>query len=533
MHFSSKALLALAAFVASGDAQADLGWELLATSSGAEIPRVCTPTKTLPSWVKGSFFIAGPALFEMGGIAFKSLFDGYGRTNKFEMQDGEVCYTSVWLNTSYYLAAKKLGHVGPGVLFEGTIPERPPCPTMDPVCDLQGPMDNNWVNMMPMGKEALMLTDAPLMVRFDLETMAVSGAYPWEDKLDWKYHRATTGSAHPLLRPGTESTYIEIAAMVPIVPFAHPFISVYSLDSKVGQKRTLLAKVPMKSLLYFHSFGVTKNYVVLPCNLKLGMNSSMMHHRPEILDSFQETWDGIHVVDLAGNVQVFNTEHFFHVHIANTFENATGIVMDLGVDSSIPFSDGPQLTTAKFLNKTLRDAVPRNEFRRYHLHTSGPANGTVTFETFTSGVAVDFFRINSEFSGKPYCYAYMSEWFHDRKSYASLAVLKQDMCTGEKKYWYRKNTYPGEPNFVPKPGGAEDDGVVVFVALDGEKRTSLYVVLDGKTLEELAVVTLPAHIPFTAHGTWWPAAGAAVASAIAGGVDPEKAAVDALNEVLV
>jgi len=528
------------AVLASGEPQTDAGWELLVTSAGPEIPRTCTQTKNLPSWVDGSFIISGPALFEMGGRSFKSLFDGYGRTNRFEMRKGEVCYTSAWLNTSYYQAAEKLGTIGPGILFEGTVPDRPPCPMMNPVCDIKAPMDNNWVNTVPMGDEALLLTDAPDMLQFDLETLAVTGSYPWADSLNEEYHRPTSGSAHPLLLPGTKSTYIEITPMVNIAPFTHPKVNVYSIDSTDTKKRTVIASVPSNGIRYFHSFGVTANYVVLPMDIKMGMGKhapNPLTHKSYVLEFFQDGWDGIHVVDLKnnGSVQIFQTEKFYHVHIANTFENASGIVMDIGTDQSMPFADIPAITTAKFINKTARDVKALTpELRRYVMHLAGPLKGQVTYETLsTPGRLIDFFRINDAYNGVQHCYIYMNEWFHDDKAYASMAVLKQDVCKGTKTYWHFNNTYPGEPNFIPKPGGEEDDGLIVFPALDGNKRMTSYIILDGKTMEQIAAVPLGVHIPFTAHGRYFPKVKKAVASAVRSGSDPAVAMTKAMSEAYI
>eukprot|EP00928_Gymnodinium_smaydae_P065598 TRINITY_DN48704_c0_g1_i1.p1 TRINITY_DN48704_c0_g1~~TRINITY_DN48704_c0_g1_i1.p1 ORF type:complete len:564 (+),score=70.96 TRINITY_DN48704_c0_g1_i1:67-1692(+) len=531
--------LALIAFIANSCVDAldsDIGWELLVTSAGPEVPRTCQSVEGLPSWLSGSHYVAGPALFEMGGISFKSHFDGYGRTNRFEMHGGQVCYTSVWLNTSYYNDAKKLGMIGPGVLFEGTIPDRPSCPVTDPICDLQVKLDNNWVNMLPMGEEALLLTDAPLMLKFDLKTLNVTGAYPWEDSLELKHHASTTGSAHPVLRPGTEATYVSIASMIPTMPFVSPAIAVYSIDAKRGKKRTMLASVPTKYVQYLHSFGVTKNFVVLPCNMKIGVNKKFLEHRPYMLNAFEDGWDGIHVVDLEGRVRVFETDPFYHVHIGNTFENATGIVMDIGTTAEIPFADSPMLTTAKFLNKTMRDAGvgPFNpQVRRYHLHTTGPKNGSVTVEVLsTRGRMHDFFKINPAYNGLPYCFIYMTEWLHDDKSYASMAILKHDLCKGTRTYWHKQHTYLAEPFFIPAPGGGEDDGVVVFVALDGVERKSKYVVLDAASFKEIAIVPLPTHVPFTAHGSFYPSVGESVVTAVSRAKAAGSDSADAVAQVV-
>jgi len=85
-----------------------------------------------------------------------------------------------------------------------------------------------------------------------------------------------------------------------------------------------------------------------------------------------------------------------------------------------------------------------------------------------------------------------------------MAIVKHDICKGVKTFWQQPNVYPGEPEMIPGPSGAEEDGVVIFVALDGEKETSKLVILDAETFTELEVTELPARIPFTAHGQFVP-----------------------------
>eukprot|EP00746_Dinoflagellata_sp_MGD_P143916 gnl/MRDRNA2_/MRDRNA2_76675_c0_seq1.p1 gnl/MRDRNA2_/MRDRNA2_76675_c0~~gnl/MRDRNA2_/MRDRNA2_76675_c0_seq1.p1 ORF type:complete len:543 (+),score=82.45 gnl/MRDRNA2_/MRDRNA2_76675_c0_seq1:38-1630(+) len=526
------------------------------------MPRTCFNAR-LPSSVIGSFFISGPAQFEMGGVRFNSLFDGYGRANRFELHQNKVCWTSKQINSSYYQAAEKLGSVGPGLYFYNTTPERPPG---SPMQDLKAPNDNNWVNIMQLGANGVLLTDSPNMLSFNFETLDATGSYKWEDNLErsvgppWLKpgHRAGGGSAHPVLQPGTDSTYIalmqevgipnfnkirnslltgtftaiaimftayalglpafvtalaELATVVlalrgALNAFAKPsvFIDLYSIDSIPGKTRKLVASVPSEHWQYFHSFGVSQHYIVLPKNLKVGMPS--LSKRPYLIDMFQESWGGIQVVDLQGGVQTFDTEKFFHVHVANTFENETGIVMDLGTGKVLPFGKTPALVTSLFLNKTARDKNARfgTVMERIHLHLSGSLKGKVTRAVFTSPTrTVDFFKINPLFNGKPYCVYYATEWFHDDKSYASMAILQHNICTGTKRYWHRPYSYPGEPFFIPGKSGGETDGHVIFVTLNGKRRASDLVILDGSSLQEVSVTNLPQHIPFLAHGQFFKA----------------------------
>lgn len=439
----------------------------------------------------------------MGGYTFQSFFDGYGRMHRFELQDGQVCFTAKMMNTAYYKEAELLGRPA-STFFMGTEPPLPGCPLTHPMCKVTGAaIDNNWVNLMPTSStgEGLLLTDSPIFLRFDYDTMAVSGSYPWKDgglMPTWlkKFHVPATGSAHPVHRPKTDSTWIEVMLEVGLTKA----IAVYTIDIKT-MDRALLAHVPVKGMMYFHSFGASENYVVLPCNLKLspGWKSLL---------NFEDGWDGIHVVDRSGNVQVFDTEKFFHYHIANTFENDTGIVMDIGTLSTLPFQ--PQfLKTANQLNRTQRDISPRGMTERIHMHLSGPKKGQVTRELLgLPGRANDFLKVNHHVWGLPYCIYYAVEWFHDDKDFTSMAVLKHNVCEGTRDYWSKPNSYPGEPYFLPRGSGtfpaAEDDGLVLFVVLDGVRKASNFVILDGKSFQESAVIELPVHIPFTAHGQFIP-----------------------------
>lgn len=69
--------------------------------------------------------------------------------------------------------------------------------------------------------------------------------------------------------------------------------------------------------------------------------------------------------------------------------------------------------------------------------------------------------------------AVMSSTQHGAPWFAG--VCKLDMVKGEVVgTWVPANNFPGEPIFVPRPGGkAEDDGVVLSVVLDGTRVTYL------------------------------------------------------------
>ena len=55
--------------------------------------------------------------------------------------------------------------------------------------------------------------------------------------------------------------------------------------------------------------------------------------------------------------------------------------------------------------------------------------------------------------------------------------------------------------FVAEPDAeGEDEGVLLSVVLDGHRGNSFLLVLDARSLEELARADAPHHIPFGFHG---------------------------------
>jgi len=380
----------LAAAASTETPHTDKGWELRVTNSVGPQKRVCLSANKLPKYARGLYFIAGPAKFDgspEGEWHYQSIFDGFGMVNRFELnpadEPGKVCYTSAWMSTGVYQRFLSDPAVPPrGVLFEDTVPSRKPC--FLNFCDLTASNDNMWVNMMPIGGEGVWFSDMSNMLMMDLETLEVDGLKPWGDdstsehmaspQPDWiePQHKAAGGSAHPLPRPGTQ-TVVEIMTEMPLGIGEH-YTDVYTFDAsmKGKQNRTRLFRIKDKGPQYFHSFGVTPHHVVLIYDLEYSLGFT---GKPFLLQAFQPSWRGVHVYDYNGNlIQAFNDlDPFMHVHIANTFENASGIVMDLGAYGDVPFqSSWGVLDIQQSLNKSLRDSKPyalRSQIRRFHFNT--------------------------------------------------------------------------------------------------------------------------------------------------------------------
>jgi len=228
--------------------------------------------------------------------------------------------------------------------------------------------------------------------------------------------------------------------------------------------------------------------------------------------------NAFHVMPLAGDGQHFirtlpASDRLYYTHVVNTYENASGIVIDLSTAPTNPFQRN--LSVAFMMDKAARDADmgARMVVRRFLLPFYGGNVAPVASSELLSDplMSTDFLRINPHFAGKKHCFFWSVKWFTDHSSMASMAVAKHELC-GQRAglaslSWSRKNWYPSEPVLLPslEAGAAEDAGIVVFTALDGAKRQTSLILLDAATMEVLSEVGPFPPIGFTTHGEFYAA----------------------------
>lgn len=133
---------------------------------------------------------------------------------------------------------------------------------------------------------------------------------------------------------------------------------------------------------------------------------------------------------------------------------------------------------------------------------------------------IELVKIHPARSGKSYC-VFWGVQFGSKaeEGFESFAVVKRNICTGEKVTLQASGHFPSEHEFVPlHPDGSgdEDAGVLIGLVFDSSKDTSYVQVLDARTLTRIAVAPLGLRVPFPVHSTFFPggAAGAEERSAL-------------------
>jgi len=156
----------------------DIGYGLMFEDSINETNWKCWQPAGMPAWLNGSFILPTVGQFSFGGREFKGVLDGFGKMNRFQFSRGELCYKSKMMRTGFYNESHQLGTVGPGMLFDETVPPRS-CPKGSPKypsCNIKAPNDNTFVNVERLGETYTTWTDSTNADTFDPLSLDVTGS---------------------------------------------------------------------------------------------------------------------------------------------------------------------------------------------------------------------------------------------------------------------------------------------------------------------------------------------------------------------
>ena len=442
---------------------------------------------SFPEWLSGTYLCNGPGEFEVGGRPLEHWFDPLAMLRRFRIADGAVGYANRYVRSEDFRVAREEGRVRS--MFPGTPADR------SALGRLRGALagaypDNPVIGVARMDGDYLAVTESPVGLRFDPETLETLGRTDLTAGLDCDL---TLGHAHYDPREdefwslgvsyGRESAY---------TLFRRP-----DGGSPTARTRLVFDHHPP----YVHAFALTERFAVVP-EPPFGVDlRALLLGAPRgrtFLDAFRprDAPARFHVLDRESGERVaaVGTDPFFVYHFANAYEVDDGVVVDC-----VAFPD-ERAVTGLALDNLRRDDpdLPRGDLVRYRLPLSGDrADRTTLREGPVEFPTIAYRRYN----GRPYRYAYLAAT--DRGSLPT-AVLKVDVETGAERAWREPDTHPGEAVFVPAPDpDAEDDGVLLAVTLDADAGRSELVCLDAPTMEPLARAALPHRLPFAFHGQFY------------------------------
>lgn len=500
-----RSLVALLSVVASSAIDVDEGFTKQWKSNPTLVEQACS-TATLPPYVDGTVVIATVALFEMGDEQFTGILDAFGKLHRFTFTEGKtMCFACRMMGTAFYNKSVELNKVAPSVLFTETQPPR----NWSGVQNMLGPNDNVFVNTYKMSDKYRAVTDSVVALELDPLHLFIEGLITWKDHLTPQLSMALS-SAHPVPHPTNADCIIDV-----VIEYANPHnIIAYQLCPDQPYTRTKLNNYTNHYAPYFHSFGRSANFLVLPHqHIHLAMEKVSEGRPMEDAFTFQDVGKPTTVVllplDGSEAIKFELPGELYYVHTVNAYETDSSVILDLMGGDVFTFVELGKLDF--WTNKTARDALPDTKKAyalRITLHTAGVKKGLASIAPIAEGLqhqSTDLPRMNPTFFGKAYCFFYALEWWHDGKTCGNMAIVKQNVCTGSRVWWLRGAAYPSEPTFVDDPSSeAEEDGVLIFRVLDGVSGDTTLVGVDARTMQTLSESTLSTTMTFAVHGMFYP-----------------------------
>ncbi|PSC71885.1 carotenoid oxygenase [Micractinium conductrix] len=372
----------------------------------------------------------------------------------------------------------------------------------------QGVTDNASVNFIALadGTAVAMTETVQGTYRIDPSTLGTLGQVKYRDGI-----QGDLTTAHPQPMPDGSLVNIVSAVGVGFKLYRHP--------ADAFEQRQLIATVPHRRPLapaWVHDFPATATHAVIPeMPLYFNVGALMMGGKSDYIFMDWQPADRttLHVVDLrSGAVKSFRAPPFFVFHWVNAFHTQGGRLLHL--DACL--YEDPQIVNDLYLEPLRAGYAPgvqpgRAYLRRLTLDLDAPDGSELPpWEALVADEAADcppfdFPKVNPQYRGLPNRFVWAACSVLPTNAHNSVA--KFDTKEGSVKVWHRPGTLVGEPAFVPAPGAtSEDEGVVLAVLVQADGTTAL-AVLDGATLEEVAVAELPSlRLTVGFHGCFLPAA---------------------------
>ena len=199
-------------------------------------------------WLTGSLLRTGPAKWTWGEQEMRHWFDGAAMLHRFAFEDGEVSYANRFLEGRAYQAAREQGEIAYSEF--ATDPCRSLFKRVSMMFNPKGGISDNCnVNLVKLGERFVAMTETPIPVQFDLETLEAAGvAYEAPGMLT---------TAHPHLDRSSGGMLNYAAKLGPRNEYRFFHLAPDAEEPEV------IASARVDKPAYMHSFGLTERWLIL------------------------------------------------------------------------------------------------------------------------------------------------------------------------------------------------------------------------------------------------------------------------------
>lgn len=447
---------------------------------------------TIPAELTGTLFRNGPGLLDIAGHPVHHPFDGDGMITAISISKGKAFFRNRFVRTEGYVKEQAAGKP----LYRGVFGTQKPGGPLANAFDLRLKNIAN-TNVIYWGGKLLALWEAAEPHQLDPKTLETLGL----DSLEGVLKPGEAFSAHPRVDPGCDRTNTPSRLInFGVKTGLSSTITLYEFDPQGRLVHTHQHNIP--GFAFLHDFAITPNYCIFfqnPVSFSPIPYLAGIKGAAECIqfNAKQPTRAILIPRDGTSPIQTIDLPPCFVFHHANAFEQDGKLYLD-----SICYQEFPDLKGAENYLEADFSRIPEGQLWRFELDlTTGTSQAECLIER-----GCEFPDLNPKHVGRPYRYLYIGVAHRPQGNAPLQAILKRDLATGQEEIWsFAPRGFAGEPTFVPRPQGtAEDDGWVLGLIYNAERRCSDLVILDAQRIEQgpIAILKLPHHIPYGLHGNF-------------------------------
>ncbi|HSE19888.1 MAG TPA: carotenoid oxygenase family protein [Pyrinomonadaceae bacterium] len=443
----------------------------------------------VPQFIRGTYYLNGPACFSRGGFHYNHWLDGDGMVCALRFEEGGVLFTSRFVHSAKYVAEEEAGR--PlfrtfGTAFESDVLKRGVM--------LESPVN---VSIYPYAGRLLAFGEQGLPVELDPLTLETHGEFNFHGALN----DISPFAAHPKLDHASGEMFnfgIAFGA-------TEPYLNFYRFDANANIvfRKRLAIEYPCS----IHDFGLSQNYAVFYLSPYLLDMQAFIRNRQSLLDSLRwepERGSRLLIVsrETGTRLATIPVGNRYCLHFINCFEQDSRLTIDV-VEMDHPIYDQYKVIPNLFTD--ICEAQPRrfvidvaseelkNTARIDYL--LAPDFPSIAQNRFTQPYQ-DFWMLGISATGRK------GRKFFDQLAHANWACAKAcDIYHAPPLHYLG-----GEPIFIGNPHD-EKEGAVICQIFDAQRITSAFAIFDACSVAQgpLAYLRLkePVHLAF--HASFDPA----------------------------
>ena len=446
--------------------------------------------------LNGTLLRNGPGILERNGHWVHHPFDGDGMITAIKFDNGKAFLTNKFVKTKGFIEEERKNEF----IYRGVFGTQKKGGIFNNALDLKFKNIAN-THVVKLGDKILALWEAAGPHALDPDNLETIGL----TTLNGVLKPEEAFSAHPKIDFNSNySSEMMVTFGVKTGPKSTIRLMEFSNAGKNSGDLLFDRKDSFNGFAFLHDFAITTNWAIFlqnaidfnPLPFILGKKGAAQC----LKSNLQKTAKFFLIPRDSGLFRgqdplIIDAPEGFVFHHVNAFEKDSEIILD-----SIFYDDFPSVGPDEDFRNINFESYPDGKYKRTIIDLK---NYTSKLNTI-SQQCCEFATVNPNYLGLKSSYSWMACTKQNKGNAPLQSIKKINLETKEELFWSAApRGFVSEPIMVPlKDSKNEDEGYLFIVIWNGERRRSDLIILDSKTLIEIAAYQLPVSIPHGLHGSW-------------------------------